>query len=82
MKTTTQLDHVGRCETAFGTDWLNRWKYTKTRRDEIRAKMGQLEKFQGILPKSQGHNMALTVLCVPDSLDSGFFTPLGLANAS
>jgi len=29
------------------------------------------ERFQGLLPGSQGRNLALTVLCVPHSLDSG-----------
>jgi len=36
----------------------------------IRARREQLEKFQGLLPESQGHNLALTALCVPSSLDS------------
>jgi len=36
-----------------------------------RAKRGQLEKFDGLLPESQGQNLALTVLYVPNLLDSG-----------
>ena len=30
-----------------------------------------LNTFEGLLPESQGQNLALTVLCVPYSLDSG-----------
>ena len=37
----------------------------------FRAKMEQLEGFEGLLPGSQGQNLASTVLCVPSSLDSG-----------
>ena len=33
----------------------------------VRAKKGQLASFFGLLPASQGHNLALTVLCVPES---------------
>jgi len=36
-----------------------------------RAKRGQLKTCWGLLPESQGHNLVLTVLCVPYSLDSG-----------
>jgi len=37
----------------------------------FQAKRGQLKRFQGLLPESQGQNRALTVLYVPNSLDSG-----------
>jgi len=36
-----------------------------------RAKREQLERFQGLLPEGQGQKLALTVLFVPSSLDSG-----------
>ena len=36
-----------------------------------RAKREQLERFSGLLSESQGQNLALNVLYVPDSLDSG-----------
>ena len=36
-----------------------------------RAKTGQLEMFSRLLSESQGQNLALTLLCVPRSLDSG-----------
>jgi len=39
--------------------------------DRFRAKREQLETFYGLLPESQGQNLALTVLCVPCSLDRG-----------
>ena len=32
---------------------------------------GQLERFYGLLPENQGQNLAVTVLYVPYSLDSG-----------
>jgi len=35
------------------------------------AAEGHLTLFQGLLPESQGQNVALTVLYVPYSLDSG-----------
>ena len=38
----------------------------------LRAKMEQLKRFEGCLPGSQGHNLALTVLHVPCSLASGY----------
>ena len=34
------------------------------------AKMEQLKRFEGLLPESQGQNLALTVLDVPSPLDS------------
>ena len=38
----------------------------------FRAKREQLERFyEGLVPESQGQNLALTVLYVPCSLDSG-----------
>jgi len=37
----------------------------------FRAKREQLEIFEGLLPERRGPNLALTVLYVPDSLDSG-----------
>ena len=37
----------------------------------FRAKRGQLNRVKGLLPESQGHNLALTGLYVPYSLDSG-----------
>ena len=45
----------------------------------VRAKRAQLHRFQGLLPESQGHNLALTVLYVPYSLISGTqnFTGVG-----
>ena len=36
----------------------------------VRAKWDHMKTFQGLLPQSQGQNLALTVLCVPYSLDS------------
>ena len=36
-----------------------------------RAKREQLKRFQGISFERQGHNLALTVLYVPNALDSG-----------
>jgi len=36
-----------------------------------RTRRGQLERAEGHLPESQGHNLALTVLFVPYSLGSG-----------
>ena len=36
----------------------------------FRTKRGPFERFQGLLPESQGHDLALTVLYVPDSLVS------------
>ena len=43
----------------------------------IVCKGGQLERFEGLSPERQGQNLALTVLCVPCSLDGGLF---GLSN--
>ena len=37
----------------------------------FQAKRGQRKRFQGLLPESQGQNLALTVLHVLYSLDSG-----------
>ena len=37
----------------------------------FRARRGQLETLEGLLPDSQGQNLALTVLYMPYSLDSG-----------
>ena len=37
----------------------------------FRAKREQLRKFTGLSPESQGQNLALTVLCVLYSLNSG-----------
>jgi len=37
----------------------------------FQAKREQLKKLYGLLPESQGQNLALTVLYVPHSLDSG-----------
>jgi len=42
-----------------------------TEPEPIPSEREELERFQGLLPESQGHNLALTVLCVPYSLDSG-----------
>ena len=36
-----------------------------------RAKREQLEMFEGLLLESHGQNLAVTVLCVPHSLDDG-----------
>ena len=36
----------------------------------FRAEREQLETFEALLPKSQGQNLALTVLYVPYSLDA------------
>ena len=36
-----------------------------------RAKREQLDRYQGLLPESQGKNLAVTFLYVPCSLDSG-----------
>ena len=51
---------------------------------DVREKMEHLEMFPGLLPISQGRNLALAVLHVPYSFDSGllkhllsFGTPLG-----
>ena len=39
MKSTTHLDHTSHCQTAPGTNWLQRWTYrvfiTNTRRDYV-----------------------------------------------
>ena len=40
-------------------------------RDRSRARREQLKRFLGLLPESQGQNLAVTVLYVPHSLDSG-----------
>ena len=37
----------------------------------FRAKREQVQRFERLLSESQGHNLALTVLCVPSSLDKG-----------
>jgi len=37
----------------------------------FRAKRGQRKSFQGLSPEIESRNLALTVLYVPDSLDSG-----------
>jgi hypothetical protein len=39
--------------------------------DHFRGKREQLSKFQGRLPSSHGHKLALTVLLLPTSLDGG-----------
>ena len=41
----------------------------------FRAKRKPLERFSGLLPESEGQNLALTVLCVPDSLRFPMQTP-------
>jgi hypothetical protein len=38
-----------------------------------RAKKGQFKRFSGLLPESQGQNVAWTLLCAPDLLDSGLW---------
>ena len=43
--------------------------------DHFQAKRERLEWLKGLLPKSQGQNLALTVLNVPYSLDSGTRIP-------
>ena len=40
------------------------------RRDRFRANREPLERFEGVLSEGR-HNLALTVLCVPSSLESG-----------
>ena len=37
----------------------------------FRAKRGQLKRFSELSPESKGQHLALTVLYVPNSLDSG-----------
>ena len=37
----------------------------------FRTEREQLERFSRLEPESQGQNLALTVVCVPCSLDSG-----------
>ena len=37
----------------------------------LRLQTEQRVRLSGLLPESQGHNLALTVLCVPHSLDRG-----------
>jgi len=44
-----------------------------------RIEREQFERFQRFYPESQGQNLALTVLCVPYSLDSGDAGGRGLA---
>ena len=43
MNVTTHMDHIGYCETASGTHWLNRWTYRvfiiTTRRDSISLRL-------------------------------------------
>ena len=39
--------------------------------DRFPAKREQSQMFQRLLPESQSQNLALTLLCVPYSLDSG-----------
>ena len=41
------------------------------KKKRFRAKREQNKTFQGILPVSEGHNLASTVFYVPYSLDSG-----------
>ena len=41
----------------------------------FRAKKEQPKRFEGLSPDSHGHNLALTVLYVPCSLDSGSSLP-------
>jgi len=41
----------------------------------LRAKRGQLETFQVVLPEGRGRNLAVTVIYVPCSLDSGQSRP-------
>jgi hypothetical protein len=41
----------------------------------FRAKRTQLKPFEGLSPEIQGHNLAVTVLHVPFSLDSGSSFP-------
>ena len=43
----------------------------------FRAKREHLGRVQGLLPESQGHNLALTVLYVPYSLGGDKDTPRG-----
>jgi len=40
-------------------------------RVRFRAKSEQLQRFKGLLPEGHGQNLALTVLYVPYSLESG-----------
>ena len=39
----------------------------------FQAKSEHIERVPGLLPESQGQNVALTVLCVPYSLDNGMW---------
>ena len=39
--------------------------------ERCRARREHLTRVEGLAPESQGWNLALTVLCVPYSLDSG-----------
>ena len=43
------------------------------RRPRFHEKREQLNRVDGHLPESEGHNLALTVLHVPSSLDSGCY---------
>jgi len=48
---------------------LSQWRRTCRQASRVEE---QLETFEALLPQSQGQNLALTVLYVPSSLDSGF----------
>ena len=48
----------------------------------FRSKREHLLKFYGLLPESQGQNLALTVLYVPSSLGSGTLEPLARVKCS
>ena len=47
----------------------------------FRMRRKKLKRFQGLLPESQGHNLASTVLNVPQSFDSGGCSPRALTIA-
>ena len=51
---------------------------TQSAHTRFRAKREQLERFYGLQPESQGQNLAVPVLYVPRSLDSGYYSTFPL----
>ena len=54
----------------MNTDPGEIWRIWCKQKYRFRAKRQTLARLEGLLPENQGHNMALTVVCMPYPLDS------------
>jgi hypothetical protein len=89
-KIATHLDHLSRCKTTSDrigridgpTQYLSGMfaairssSVVRVQRTASERRGHTFSNFGGLCPDSQGQNLAVTVLCVPYSLDSGLSSP-------